>query len=62
MISVFIFKSSGLSSSLSQGHFVVFLGKILYTHSTDLSSPRCINGIQNIDGTLIPTADMTKFK
>ncbi len=36
------------------GHCVVFLGKILYSHSAALSSPRCIIGYwpHNARGTL----------
>ena len=36
MVSAFVFGSSGLSSSLGQGHCVVFLGKTLYSHSASL--------------------------
>ena len=36
------------SGSSGRGHFVVFLGKTLYSHSAFESPPRCINGYQGI--------------
>ena len=36
MVSALVSGSSGLNSSPGWGHCVVFLGKILYSHSTSL--------------------------
>ena len=55
-------EASGPGSSPGRGHSVLLQDTLL---SQCLSPPSCINGyrrIQNVDGTLIPTADMTKTK
>ena len=36
MVSALAYRSSGLGSSPGRGHCVVFLGKILYSHSASL--------------------------
>ena len=43
MVSVLDSGLSGPGLSLGQGHFLVFLGKALYSYSASLHS-RCING------------------
>ena len=48
MVSALDSRSSGLGSSSGQGQSVVFLDKILYSHSTSLHLARCINGYWQI--------------
>ena len=57
MVSALASGSSGSSSSPGQGHYVVFLGKALYTHSASFHPGVLINGYQRINAGGKPAMD-----
>ena len=56
MVSALVFESSSPGSSPGRGHFVVFLGKTLYSHSASLQ-PGVLTGTGELNAGGNPAMD-----